>query len=115
MRWVLCLPGISVLAVSKGFAKPAWRTSERDHPGVQRPNWQTLHGWLCDRLPQQLCGRSGDSVGTLQFETIALVGSNLGLENLDYVARLNYMCNDFGLDTIETGAALGVAIEGRIG
>jgi len=50
-------------------------------------------------------------VGTLQYETIALIGSNLGLSNLDDVARLNYMCNDFGLDTIETGAALGVALE----
>jgi aldehyde:ferredoxin oxidoreductase len=50
-------------------------------------------------------------VGTMQYETIALVGSNLGIGNLDDVARLNYMCNDFGLDTIETGAALGVAIE----
>jgi aldehyde:ferredoxin oxidoreductase len=50
-------------------------------------------------------------VGTLQFETIALMGSNLGLDNLDDVARLNYMCNDFGLDTIETGAALGIALE----
>jgi aldehyde:ferredoxin oxidoreductase len=50
-------------------------------------------------------------VGTLQYETIALVGSNLGLGNLDDVALLNYMCNDFGLDTIETGAALGIALE----
>jgi aldehyde:ferredoxin oxidoreductase len=50
-------------------------------------------------------------VGTLQYETIALVGSNLGIGNLDDVARLNYMCNDFGLDTIDTGAALGVALE----
>lgn len=50
-------------------------------------------------------------VGTLQFETIALVGSNLGLDSLDDVGRLNYMCNDFGLDTIETGAALGITIE----
>jgi aldehyde:ferredoxin oxidoreductase len=50
-------------------------------------------------------------VGTMQYETIALVGSNLGLGNLDDVALLNYMCNDFGLDTIETGAALGVACE----
>lgn len=50
-------------------------------------------------------------VGTLQFETIALMGANLGLGDLDDVARLNDMCNDFGLDTIETGAALGVAIE----
>jgi aldehyde:ferredoxin oxidoreductase len=50
-------------------------------------------------------------VSTLQYETVALLGSNLGLGNLDQVARLNYMCNDFGLDTIETGAALGVALE----
>jgi len=50
-------------------------------------------------------------VGTLQYETIALLGSNLGFGNLDDVARLNYLCNDLGLDTIEAGAALGVAIE----
>jgi aldehyde:ferredoxin oxidoreductase len=50
-------------------------------------------------------------VGTMQYETIALLGSNLGLSDLDQVARLNYMCNDLGLDTIETGAALGVALE----
>ena len=50
-------------------------------------------------------------VGTLQYETIALIGSNLGLADLDDVARLNYLCNDFGLDTIETGAALGVLID----
>jgi aldehyde:ferredoxin oxidoreductase len=50
-------------------------------------------------------------VGTLQYETIALLGANLGLSDLDQVGRLNYMCNDFGLDTIETGAALGVALE----
>ncbi len=49
--------------------------------------------------------------GTVQYETIALLGSNLGLGKLDDVARLNYMCNDFGLDTVETGAALGVAIQ----
>jgi aldehyde:ferredoxin oxidoreductase len=54
-------------------------------------------------------------VGTLQFETIALLGSNLGLGNLDEVAKLNRMCNDFGLDTIETGAALGVALEAGLG
>jgi aldehyde:ferredoxin oxidoreductase len=54
-------------------------------------------------------------VGTLQYETIALLGSNLGLSNLDEVAQLNRMCNDFGLDTIETGAALGIALEAGLG
>jgi aldehyde:ferredoxin oxidoreductase len=53
-------------------------------------------------------------VGTLQYETLALLGSNLCLGDLDDVARLNYMCNDFGLDTIDTGAALGVAIEAEL-
>jgi aldehyde:ferredoxin oxidoreductase len=50
-------------------------------------------------------------VGTLQYETIALLGSNLGLNTLDNVAQLNYMCNDYGIDTIEAGAALGIALE----
>jgi aldehyde:ferredoxin oxidoreductase len=54
-------------------------------------------------------------VGTLQYETISLLGSNLGLSSLDEVAILNQMCNDFGLDTIETGAAIGVAIEAGLG
>jgi aldehyde:ferredoxin oxidoreductase len=54
-------------------------------------------------------------VGTLQYETIALIGANLGLGNLDDVARLNFLCNDLGLDTIETGAALGVALEAGLG
>jgi aldehyde:ferredoxin oxidoreductase len=50
-------------------------------------------------------------VGTLQYETIALLGSNLGLGSLDEVAELNYICNDLGLDTIDAGAALGIAAE----
>ncbi len=51
------------------------------------------------------------TVSPLEYETIGLVGSNLGLDNLDDVARINYLLNDLGLDTIEIGAALGVAAE----
>jgi aldehyde:ferredoxin oxidoreductase len=50
-------------------------------------------------------------VSTLQYETIGLLGSNLGIGTLDDVAHLNRMCNDFGLDSIEAGAALGIAAE----
>ena len=50
-------------------------------------------------------------VATLQYETIGMLGSNLGIGTLDEVARLNRICNDLGLDSIETGAALGVAAE----
>lgn len=50
-------------------------------------------------------------VSTLQYETIVLLGSNLGMDHLDKVARLNKLCNDYGLDTIETGAALGILMD----
>lgn len=50
-------------------------------------------------------------VSPLEYETIGLLGSNLGIGNLDDIARLNYICNDYGLDTLDIGGALGVAME----
>ncbi len=47
----------------------------------------------------------------LEYETIALLGSNCGIDDLDTINRLNRMCDDLGIDTIETGAAIGVAME----
>lgn len=50
-------------------------------------------------------------VSPLEYETIGLMGSNLGIDDLDTIARLNFEVNDLGLDTIEVGAALGVAAD----
>jgi aldehyde:ferredoxin oxidoreductase len=50
-------------------------------------------------------------VAPLEYETIGLMGSNLGIGNLDDIARLNYFCNDLGLDTIEMGGTIGVAMD----
>ncbi len=50
-------------------------------------------------------------VSPLEYETIGLMGSNLGIGDLDTIATLNYVLNDLGLDSIEIGAALGVAAE----
>lgn len=50
-------------------------------------------------------------VSPVEYETIGLVGSNLGIDSLDDIAKLNWEINDLGLDTIEIGAALGVAAE----
>jgi aldehyde:ferredoxin oxidoreductase len=51
---------------------------------------------------------------TVQYENLSLLGSNLCLGNLDSIARLNDKVNDLGLDTIEIGAALGVAAEAGV-
>jgi aldehyde:ferredoxin oxidoreductase len=50
-------------------------------------------------------------VSPLEYETVGLLGPNLGIDNLDMIARMNYEINDLGLDTIDIGAALGVAAE----
>lgn len=50
-------------------------------------------------------------VGSVDFETVCLLGSNLEIDSLDQVAELNYLCNNIGVDTMETGVALGVLCE----
>jgi aldehyde:ferredoxin oxidoreductase len=50
-------------------------------------------------------------VGPLEYETIALLGSNCAIGDLDQIAELNRMCNDLGIDTMETGGAIAVAME----
>jgi Aldehyde:ferredoxin oxidoreductase len=46
-----------------------------------------------------------------EYETIALLGTNLGITDNDAIARLKFICDDLGLDAIETGSSLGVAAE----
>lgn len=50
-------------------------------------------------------------VAPIEYETIGLMGSNLGIDSLDVIAEMNREANDLGLDSIEIGAALGVACE----
>ncbi|MHB8378175.1 MAG: aldehyde ferredoxin oxidoreductase C-terminal domain-containing protein [Dehalococcoidia bacterium] len=50
----------------------------------------------------------------LEFETIALLGSNLQVDDIDAVGRMDRACDDIGLDTIEMGNAFGVAMEGGV-
>ena len=63
----------------------------------------------CSNIFADIDGR--EIVGPVEYETIGLMGSNLGIGNLDDIARLNYICNDLGIDTIETGAAIGVVMD----
>jgi len=46
-----------------------------------------------------------------EYETIALLGSNLGIADRESIMDSNELCNALGLDTISTGAAVSFAIE----
>ncbi len=47
----------------------------------------------------------------LDYENVAMLGSNIGLGNLKQVAALNRVADEYGLDTISLGNVLGFAME----
>ena len=46
-----------------------------------------------------------------EYETVWAHGANCGIDNLDVIAMLDRLDDDYGLDTIEMGATIGVAME----
>lgn len=96
-------------------------------PGVQGINADSILAWIekhggtvghrcmpgcviaCSNVVHD---RHGDYLtASLDFETLTLCGSNLGLERLEDVARIDRACDELGLDTIEMGATIGVLTE----
>ena len=49
-----------------------------------------------------------------EYETVWAFGANCGIDDLDFIARYDYMCDDFGVDTIEMGNSIAVAMEGGV-
>jgi aldehyde:ferredoxin oxidoreductase len=47
----------------------------------------------------------------LEFETLTLLGSNCAISSWEDVADLDRLCDEVGLDTIETGAAIAVYMD----
>lgn len=50
----------------------------------------------------------------IEYESDWAFGANCGIDDLDQIAELNLLCNEYGLDTIETGGTLAVAAEGGL-
>lgn len=47
----------------------------------------------------------------LEFETLTLLGSNCAIQKWEDVADLDRLCDEVGLDTVETGAAIAILME----
>jgi len=69
----------------------------------------------CYRCPIA-CGRwvrlkDGREVGGPEYETLWAFGADCNVYDIDAVAKANYLCNEYGLDTISTGATIAAAME----
>ncbi len=60
--------------------------------------------------------KSGKYMGTVvegpEYESCAMLGSNLGIDNFAAILSANRLCDELGIDTISTGNIIGAVIEG---
>ena len=60
--------------------------------------------------------KQGKYVGTVtegpEYESCAMLGSNLGVDDFGAVLSANQLCDELGIDTISTGNLVGAVIEG---
>ena len=55
--------------------------------------------------------RYNSNVEGPEYETIGMLGSNVGLSDIQDVAQANLLCDDLGIDTISAGGVIGWAME----
>ncbi|MCP4718332.1 MAG: aldehyde ferredoxin oxidoreductase, partial [Desulfobacteraceae bacterium] len=92
---------ISGEAMAEKIEKRGGITTEPCHPGCVIKCSNVYH----DKEGKYLT--SG-----FEYETIWAFGAHTTIKDLDQIAMLDRLCDDFGLDTIETGVTLGIAMEG---
>ena len=89
------------------------------------PNSQARTGWPCNpgcvigcanKVPYPLNHKKAGAiqVSTLEYESAMALGSLCEIDSLYHLAELNRICNDLGLDTIEAGNTLAVAMEAGV-
>jgi len=81
-----------------GFAMEKIKTSQRGCPNCNMTCGNAVKDADCKE-------------SELDYENVAMLGSNIGLGNLEKVAALNRLADEFGLDTISLGNVIGFAME----
>lgn len=67
----------------------------------------------CSNVYHDAAGK--EVVSPVEYETLGLLGTNCGLSDPDDLAQMNYIANDLGVDTIETGAMIAVLMDAGLG
>ncbi|MFO7460233.1 MAG: aldehyde ferredoxin oxidoreductase family protein [Desulfatiglandales bacterium] len=106
-----CLGGgiLPVRNFRDGTPPMAWQIS-----GEETRKHRSTHHNAC-RTCTILCGKKGifnnKEVSAPEYETVALLGSNLGVFDMGRIAEWNGICGRMGLDTISAGGTLAWVME----
>jgi aldehyde:ferredoxin oxidoreductase len=99
---------------AKNWTGPAFSDLMKKRGGMGRTGTPCVPGCtiMCSNV---FANEKGERiVASIQYESIALLGSNLEIPNLDDVGELNNLCNEVGVDSIDTGVAIGIAMEAGV-
>ncbi|UCG14118.1 MAG: aldehyde ferredoxin oxidoreductase [Deltaproteobacteria bacterium] len=128
----LAVYGTNVLTniINEAGALPTRNFTEGRFEGAQKISGETMHDVIkerggntthagCSACVIQCSNEYVDEnknyvTSALEYETIWANGANCGIDDLDAIAQIDRLCDDFGLDTIETGCAVGVAMHAGI-
>ena len=105
---------------------PTWNFKDSVFARADRINGQTMYEhykigdsacFFCPMCCGNIClVKEGKYIGTVvegpEYETCAMLGSNLGVDNFSAILAGNRLCDELGLDTISTGNIIGALIEG---
>jgi aldehyde:ferredoxin oxidoreductase len=86
---------------------------------IQERGGKTLHSG-CSQCIINCSNEYVDETGayvtsSLEYETLWAAGGMCGIDDLDVIARMDYLCDDIGVDTISTGVAIAIMMDaGRL-
>jgi aldehyde:ferredoxin oxidoreductase len=119
------LMNVMEYANEKGIL-PTYNFKDAAFPKIKNINGETmLDGYKisdsacfgCSMCCGNIClVKQGKYIGTVtegpEYESCAMLGSNLGVESFAAVLKGNQLCDEYGIDTISTGNLIGAVIEG---
>ncbi len=105
---------------------PTYNFKDATYPKVKHIDGDTMLAnykigdsacYTCSMSCGNIClVRTGRYVGTVtegpEYESCAMLGSNLGVDNYAAVLHFNKTCDELGLDAISAGSLVGAVIEG---
>lgn len=116
VKYINSVNGLPTRNFSRGKFKGAEKISgERITELIVERGGKTSHGCYRGciiRCSHVFNDKNGNYLTSgLEYETVGMLGSNLEIDDVDEIAKMDRLCGDIGIDTIEIGATMGVLME----
>ncbi|PIE60930.1 MAG: aldehyde ferredoxin oxidoreductase [Desulfobacterales bacterium] len=118
---------VLVAPINEAGALPCYNATKGQFEQVEKINGEALAKVISDRggkkkhkgcanciisCSNEFVDKDGKYVtSSLEYETIWSMGPMIGNDDLDIIAKMDFICDDIGLDTINTGVAVAVAMD----